>query len=147
MVHIERPPLIDRIEVEQIIAAYHTFEGLKPSHEKIARTVDQLLRSESCGVILVAREKTMIVGVAVAFYLTSAELGRTLIIQDFFVKPDSRRKGVGRALAARLMKEAIATKTEAVSLEIVRTNEIAPAFWQSVGFVQSDRRLYILNLH
>ena len=114
---------------------------------EIAWAVNQLLQNESSGLILVAREKTMIVGVAFAFYLPSAEFGRMLIIQDFFVNPDSRRKGVGHALAARLIAEAKATKTEQVSLEVLPTNEFAPVFWRSIGFLQSDRRLYNLNLH
>jgi GNAT superfamily N-acetyltransferase len=147
MIVIERPSPTDRSEVEQMIATYHASEGLRPNHEKIAWAVNQLLQNESSGLILVAREKTMIVGVAFAFYLPSAEFGRMLIIQDFFVNPDSRRKGVGHALAARLIAEAKATKTEQVSLEVLPTNELAPVFWRSIGFLQSDRRLYNLNLH
>ena len=45
------------------------------------------------------------VGVALAVYTPSAELGRVITVNDFFVRPAYRRKGVGRALAKRLIEE------------------------------------------
>jgi ribosomal protein S18 acetylase RimI-like enzyme len=146
MVLIERATLGDRGDVEQLITTYHTSEGLRPDREKITWTVEQLLQNQSAGLVLVAREKTMIAGVALAAYLPSAEFGRTLMIQDFFVDPAFRRRGIGRALAARLMEEAKAMKIEQISLEILPTNEMAAAFWRSVGFLKSDRTLYNLDL-
>src|SRR5438128_6517462 len=97
MVLIERANPTDRLDVERLIAAYLTSEGVKPRPERITWAVEQVMRNRVGGVVLVAREKRAVVGVALAVYSPSAEEGRLLVVNDFFVDPAMRRKGVGRA--------------------------------------------------
>ncbi|TMA00618.1 MAG: GNAT family N-acetyltransferase [Methanobacteriota archaeon] len=91
---------------------------------------------------LVAREKRAVVGVALAVYSPSAEEGRLLVLNDFFVDPAMRRKGVGRALATRLLEEAKAMRVERIDLEVTPTNAPAAAFWKSMGFRTGGRTVY-----
>jgi len=95
---------------------------------------------------LVAREKRVVVGVALAVYTPSAELGRVLVVNDFFVDPALRRKGVGRALAARLLEEAKAMHVDRVDLEVLAANQAAAAFWKSVGFRTAGRTIFSRDL-
>src|SRR5438876_819749 len=106
MVLVERANPTDRLDIERLIAAYLTSEGVKPRPERITWAVEQVMKNRVGGLILVGREKKTVVGVALAVYSPSAELGRLLIVNDFFVDPGWRRKGVGRALATRLLEEA-----------------------------------------
>ncbi len=92
--------------------------------------------------MLVAREKRAVVGVALAVYSPSAEHGRLLLVNDFFVDPAMRRKGVGRALATRLLDEAKAMRVERIDLEVTPTNATAAAFWKSMGFRTAGRTVY-----
>jgi GNAT superfamily N-acetyltransferase len=148
--HDSRPPMVlveraappDRPDVERLIAAYHASEGLKPHPERIAWAVDQVLRNRFPGVLLVAREKRAVVGVALAVYEPSAELGRVLVVNDFFVEPTLRRKGAGRALATKLLDEAKAMHVDEIDLEILPANATATAFWKSVGFHTRGRTVY-----
>ncbi len=142
MVLVERAAPPDRPDVERLIAAYHTSEGVRPRPERISWAVDQILRNRVGGVILVAREKRAIVGVALAVYQPSAELGRMLVVNDFFVDPALRRKGVGRALATKLLEEAKAMHVDQIDLEVLPANAAAAAFWKSVGFRNSGRTIY-----
>lgn len=142
MVLVERANPMDRADVERLIAAYHASEGVKPRPERISWAVEQILRNRVGGVLLVAREKRAVVGVALAVYSPSAELGRLLVVNDFFVDPAMRRKGVGRALAQRLLEDAKAMRVERVDLEITPTNAIAAAFWKSMGFRTGGRTVY-----
>src|SRR3990172_9756433 len=112
MVLIERAVPPDRLDVERLIAAYHASEGVTPKPERITWAVDQILKNRVGGVILVAREKRAIVGVALAVYQPSAELGRMLVVNDFYVDPTERRKGVGKALASRVLDEAKAMRVD-----------------------------------
>src|SRR2546425_10377917 len=105
MVTISRASLSDREEIEKLIAEYHTSEGITPIKERISWAVGQQLRSKSLGLLLVARDEKRIVGVALAVYTPSAELGRVMTVNDFFVRPNHRRQGVGRDLAKRLVEE------------------------------------------
>jgi GNAT superfamily N-acetyltransferase len=146
MALIERANPTDRADVERLIAAYHTSEGVKPRPERISWAVEQQMKNRFPGVLLVAREKTKIVGVALAVYAPSAELGRVLVIQDFFVDPSTRLKGVGRALAARLLDEAKAMRIDRVDLEVFPKNEGAAAFWKKIGFRMSGRTMFSRDL-
>jgi len=146
MVLVERAAPPDRAEVERLVAAYHTSEGVTPRPERISWTVDQVMRNRFPGVLLVAREKKAILGVALAVYTPSAELGRVLVVQDFFVDPTVRRKGVGRALANRLIEEAKAMRIDRVDLEILPANAAAASFWKSLGFKTGGRTVYSKDL-
>ena len=146
MALIERAAPPDRADVERLVAAYHASEGVRPRPERISWAVEQVMRNRFPGVILVAREKKSIVGVAVATYSVSAELGRVLVVNDFFVDPTLRRKGVGKALALRLLEEAKAMRIDRMDLEILPANEPAAAFWRSLGFRTHGRTIFSRDL-
>jgi ribosomal protein S18 acetylase RimI-like enzyme len=117
-----------------------------PKPEKIAWAVRQVLRKRSVGILLVAHERKAIRGVALGTFQPSAELGLTLTIHDFYVEPSFQRKGVGNALAKRLLKEGRAMNVDHVDLEILPMNTGARAFWESIGFRPSGRILYSQEL-
>lgn len=142
MVLVERAAPPDRLDVERLVAAYHASEGVKPRPERISWAVDQILRNRVGGLLLVAREKRVVVGVALAVYQPSAELGRVLVLNDFFVEPTLRRKGVGRALAGKLLDEAKAMHVDQIDLEVLPTNTVAAAFWKAMGFRNTGRTIY-----
>ncbi len=146
MVLVDRANPTDRVDVERLIAAYHESEGVKARPERISWAVEQHLRNRFPGVLLIAREKRAAVGVALAVYQPSAELGRVLVIQDFFVDPTLRRKGVGRALATRLLEEAKAMRIDRLDLEVFPKNEGATAFWKKIGFRTGGRTVYSRDL-
>src|SRR3989442_15541944 len=105
MVTISRANLSNREEIEKLIAEYHASEGVTPIKERITLAVDQQLRGQSPDLLLVARDKKTIVGVALAVYTSSAELGRAMTVNDFFVKTDHRRKGIGQDPAKHWIEE------------------------------------------
>src|SRR5205823_8724063 len=54
MALIERANPTDRADVERLIAAYHTSEGVKPKPERISWAVEQQMKNRFPGVLLVA---------------------------------------------------------------------------------------------
>ena len=143
---VERATPADREAIERLVAAYIAAEGGRPKVERVSWAVEQVLKNRFPGVLLVAREKRTLVGVALAIYQPSAELGRMLVIQDFYVDPSVRRKGVGKALAAKLLDEAKAMRIDRVDLEVFPKNEAAAAFWRSLGFRTAGRVIYSKDL-
>ena len=93
MVTIDQGNLEDRREIERLVAEYHASEGLTPIKEIIVWAVDERLRGQSPGLLLVARDKDTILGVAFAVYTPSAELGRVMTVNDFFVRPEDPAEG------------------------------------------------------
>jgi ribosomal protein S18 acetylase RimI-like enzyme len=65
-----------------------------------------------------------------------------MTVDDFFVKPDYRRKGVGRELAKRLVEECKRMQIDEIGFEVLSDNKTAAAFWRSVGFKPADRFLF-----
>lgn len=57
-------------------------------------------------------------------------------IRHFYVNPDHRRTGVGRALAAALIEDAFAL---APRLHLRATHALSTAFWDALGFQRVDR--------
>ena len=86
MVNVDPANPSDRGKIEKLIAEYHSSEGRRPLEERIRWAVDQQLRRESRGLLLVARNNDTIIGVALAVYTPSAELGRVMTVNDFFRK-------------------------------------------------------------
>jgi ribosomal protein S18 acetylase RimI-like enzyme len=146
MVLVERATPADRAEAERLIAAYHASEGVTPKPERVSWAVEQAIENRFPSVLLVARDRRAVVGVALAVYSPSAELGRVLVVNDLFVDPTARRKGVGRALAARLLEEAKAMHIDRIDLEVLPANLVATAFWRSMGFRSEGRTIYSRDL-
>jgi GNAT superfamily N-acetyltransferase len=92
--------------------------------------------------LLVARDEETIVGVALAVYTPSAELGRVMTVNDFFVKPDYWRKGVGRELAKHMVEKCKSMMINEIGLEALSNNKTAAPFWSSTGFKPADRFLF-----
>jgi GNAT superfamily N-acetyltransferase len=146
MVAIGQGEISDREEIKRLIAEYHASEGIAPIKKRIAWAVDQRLRGQSPGLLLVAKDKDMILAVALAVYTPSAELGRVMTVNDFFVRPDHRRKGVGRGLAKHMIEECKKMRIDEIGLEVLSNNKTAAAFWRSIGFKPADRFLFRLKL-
>jgi ribosomal protein S18 acetylase RimI-like enzyme len=69
-------------------------------------------------------------------YLSGIWSGRTLAIEEVAVLPDSRRKGIGRALLSVALRDA----SNAV-LSVAESNVAARALYESTGFTRSARHL------
>lgn len=139
---IARGNLSDREEIRKLIAEYHASEQLTPNNERIGWTLDLILTGQFPGIVLLAREYDTIVGVALAVYIPSAELGRVMNLHDFYVTPRYRRRGIGRQLADRVLEEASRERVDEVNLEVIAVNETAVAFWKSIGLEEAGRKLF-----
>ena len=146
MITIESANSGDIREVERLIADYHASEGLKPNPKRISWAVNQCLEHLFPGLLLIARHDNAAIGVALAVVTPSAELGRVLDVNDFYVEPSSRRKGAGRALVNRLLEEARKIQVDQIDLEVLPTNRTAAKFWKALGFSTGGRKIYSRNL-
>jgi GNAT superfamily N-acetyltransferase len=88
---------------------------------------------------LFAYEDTNAVGFAVFFYTFSTFVGRRgLYLEDLFVKPEARGKGVGRALLRRLAKLAKEQNCYRIEWAVLHWNEPAIRFYKGLGAVHMD---------
>lgn len=74
------------------------------------------------------------VSFALFFHNFSTFLGRSgLYLEDLFVKPEAREKGVGRKTLAYLAKLAIERKCGRLDLSVLNWNELAINFYKRLG--------------
>ena len=67
-------------------------------------------------------------------------------MNDFFVDPGHRRKGIGRSLVNKILGEARAMRVDRVVLEVLPRNSEAVAFWKAVGFSTEGRTVFSKEL-
>jgi GNAT superfamily N-acetyltransferase len=86
--------------------------------------------------VLLASLDGEIAGFAVFFTNYSTFLAKPgLYLEDLFVKPHARGKGIGKALLARLAKIAIARECGRVEWSVLNWNEPSIRFYEALGAV------------
>jgi GNAT superfamily N-acetyltransferase len=84
--------------------------------------------------VIIAESNGEPAGMAFFFYNYSTWQGRPgIFIEDLFVRPQFRGKGVGRALMAHLAKTAIAEQCYGVRWEVLDWNKPAIDLYQHLG--------------
>lgn len=137
---IERARETDLSLILSFIKELAEYERL--SHEVVA--TEALLRESLFGEnvkaeVVIAYEKDQAVGFALFFHNFSTFMGRPgIYLEDLYVKPHARGRGIGRALLsflARLSKERGCGRLEWAVLD---WNEPAIRFYRNLGAVQMN---------
>jgi len=105
-------------------------ETWEEAWEDLSETVEE-------GVALIAEDDD---GRALGFiFCVLGDRGRhTAHVTDFYVRPEARRGGIGRALLAELIEPARGAGLEHVSLEVLMRNTDARRLYERLGFVPVD---------
>lgn len=72
--------------------------------------------------------------------------GRSLWVEELYVRPDVRMGGIGRALVLRVLVLARLHGLRGVDLEAYRMNTGASILYRSIGFERLARERYALDL-
>ena len=82
--------------------------------------------------LLVAMEGARVIGVCLANRIASIEHGGVvLFVEELYVAPDLRRRGVARALLLRLLADGHTSGIRAVELQVDEGHESARALYRS----------------
>jgi GNAT superfamily N-acetyltransferase len=89
--------------------------------------------------VVIAEWEGGAVGFALYFHNYSTFAGRPgIYLEDLFVKPDARGKGVGRALLAHLAETALARGCARLEWAVLDWNRPAIGFYESLGAKAMD---------
>jgi GNAT superfamily N-acetyltransferase len=121
-----------------LVEQYWIFEDI--AHFEPARVGPELARALSDPGLMsgwVARLRGRAVGYLLAVYVFSLEhLGLTAEIDEFFVLPSARGKGLGDALLRAAEAEFVRRGCTNVSLQLGRGNDGARVFYRAHGYVE-----------
>ena len=107
---------------------------------RLAAAFDHVLADAARGVILLAWESGRAIGVAALSYAFPIEVGdRTAWLEELYVEPAARERGVGTALLQMALDTAAAAGAVTVDLEVVAGHERADRLYARFGFRRLPR--------
>ena len=119
--------------------------SMQPERAKAA--FQQLTDNPALGRVWICEQNKAAVGYIVLTLGFSMEYGgRDAFVDDLFVRPEDRGKGLGRQLLGTLIGECVRIGVRALHLEVGRANQRAHALYRAHGFADNDRQLLTLKL-
>jgi N-acetylglutamate synthase len=119
-------------DYEQVMALWQATEGLT-LREVDSREAILAYLARNPGLSFVARDGDVLVGAVLA-----GTDGRRGYLQHLAVGPPYRGRGVGRALAERVVEALSGAGIAKCHLMVRAENEVAKAFWQHLGWTLRD---------
>jgi GNAT superfamily N-acetyltransferase len=96
------------------------------------------MQKVSNAIVLLAKETTEYIGMAICFLGFSTFEARPLVnIHDFMVLKTHRKRGIGRLLLVEIETVAIRSKCCKITLEVQENNTHARSLYRSMGFKES----------
>ena len=139
--------LADRALLVALMSEFYAESDYSLDPRRAEEAFDVLLGDERLGRVWLIQSQSEIAGYVVLTLGYSMEYGgRDAFVDDLFIRPTFRGKGLGSAALAEL--RAVATKlgVRALHLEVGRDNANAHALYRRAGFKDSDRQLLTLPL-
>ena len=118
---------------------------LQPDSARVA--FERLLADPALGRIWICEQDGEAAGYIVLTVGFSMEYGgRDAFVDDLFVRPPFRGRGLGKQLLDTLIAECRRRDVRALHLEVDRANDRGHALYRSRGFVDNDRQLLTMKL-
>jgi ribosomal protein S18 acetylase RimI-like enzyme len=124
--------------VAPLFDAYRQFYGQAPDLPRAEAFLrERLTRDES--VVFVARADGAALGFVQLYpSFSSMSASPIWVLNDLFVTPQARGRGVGRALMGRAREHALATGARRLVLATAKTNAKAKALYESLGYEREE---------
>ena len=138
----------DLEQLVELLGVLFTQEAeLSPDPQKQRRALEMILQDPSRARIYVAREGSKVVAMAALHFTTStAEGGKAAWFEDCIVRPEHRKQGIGKALLAYVVGQAMAEGALRVMLLTDGDNRSAQALYRKMGFADSSMLAMRLKL-
>ena len=108
---------------------------------------EALLADPSLGRVWLMESDSAVAGYAVATFVFAMEYGGMVaFLDDFFVRPEFRDRGIGTSALAQIRDAASSLGSRALFVEVAGDNDRAINVYERTGFEMTDRRLMALPL-
>lgn len=133
-IRIQRAVMTDLEALLPLLQAYRVFYKQKPDPAGEHRFLHERLTNHDSA-IFVARGKEKSVGFVQLYTVCSlVRLGPALLLEDLYVDPEARGRGVARALLDRAKAHAVQLKATGMFLETAHTNRAAQRVYERAGW-------------
>lgn len=148
-VRIDEPVVGDAARIAEMFSDDMRELGFEPEPDEMLHVVQALIKHDGDDVyLLVARDADGVaIGVVMANRFTSIKYpGPALWIEELYVHPDGRRRGVGTLLVEALLARAQAAGIRGIELEAYRMNTAASVLYRTLGFRRLARERYAFDM-
>jgi len=141
---IDRARPTDQDAVVALLAAQMAEHRVRSETEKLLQVFHRILGDERSGFVLVARLHSEIVAVVyVATILSVEHGGRTGWLEELYVTPRQRKRGIGSALLNSVIKLACELGLVALDLEVDADHQPAESLYARFGFRRLPRSRWV----
>ena len=135
-------------ELLRLMAALYDEDGaVRLDIAAAEQALRQLLALPEAGAVWVAETAGRAIGYVAVTYGFSLEYhGRDAFIDELYVAPEHRGRGIGRAAIAVAEAACRVRGVRALHLEVERANVRAETLYRRAGFLDQDRRLMTRRL-
>ncbi len=130
----------DRDTALELLAAQLEEHDIATPREHMGAMLDGILTRPGLGEVLLAYLEAEPVGVAYLAYIWTLEHGgRVVWLEELFVRPAYRERGVGQKLLNAVLEHARRVGCVAIDLEVERSHGRAANLYARAGFRMLDR--------
>jgi len=121
---------------------FYAFERLPYDKARLRKLLEELIRNKALGRLILFEEADHLVGYMVLGFGFSLEFhGRDCFIDEFYVRPERRQQGIGRAAVNFAAETCRELGIKALHLEADHFNMRGHEFYKRLGFKDHDRHL------
>ncbi len=125
---------IKNADYEDLISMFVEFATFQKMPDSVTNSVNQMAEeSDFLNGFVVENDSGELIGYATCFYAYFTWIGKSLYMDDLYVKPDYRRKGLGQKLIESVIDKAKADKCKKVHWQVSKWNQNAIDFYKSIG--------------
>ncbi len=124
----------------RLVAAFHDEEGIAQSDTKREAALRPILEGSPHGAAYLIGPKRAPIGYVIVTFTWSLEFGGLdALIDELFVRPRVRGRGIGTEVILSLSRALAGAGVHALHLEVDRENTTAHRLYERAGFVTRDR--------
>jgi GNAT superfamily N-acetyltransferase len=134
----------DRDTILDLIVRQFDEHAINAPHEALRQAIDAVLSDADLGFILLARRDGVAIGVAyVAFICSLEHCGRSAWLEELYVLPAERGRGIGEMLLQAALAGTRERGCAAVDLEVERSQQRAENLYRRAGFEPMTRARWV----
>jgi GNAT superfamily N-acetyltransferase len=130
-----------------LVQDFYTFERLAYDERRQRSLISELIANQSFGRLVLFEQGSDLLGYMVLGFGFSLEFhGRDCLIDEFYVLPEHRSRGIGKAAVEFTFQTCRELGIKAVHLEADHVNVRGHEFYRRLGFKDHQRHLMTLWL-